>query len=186
MTLSLYEQDRQTAMHRGAIYQYRPIFWLEPPLWLLRDIKWTPPRRAAVHGWNELFNAFRLHEQDNQEDVIARAKIRYVVILSSDFEAQRRQFKQVIVAPTYTLDPAEHRQSFLTRVRNNQYPSLFYLPPDPNYPEMGECYIDFREVQLLHKEFLREGKLDITFTTKAIKAAIYRYTQYLVCKEPAP
>lgn len=179
MLPSLYQQDPQTTMHRGAIYQYRPIFWLEPPLWLLRDIQWTPPRHAAVHRRNELSDAFRLREQDNQEDVIARAKVRYVVILSNDFEAQKPQFKEVIVAPTYTLDPAEHRQSFLDKVRNNQYPDLFYLPSDPIHPEVGECYIDFRQIQSLHKGFLKEGKLDIAFTPQTIKAIIYRYKRYL-------
>jgi len=179
MPQSLYHHDTQTDMHRGAIYKYRPIFWLKPPLWLLRNFHWTRPRSAAVCERGELSNAFRLREQDNQEDVIACAKIRYVVILSNDFEAQKHQFKEVIVVPTYTLDNTRHRSSFLDRLRNMKTPSLFYLPPDPSCPEMGECYINFREVRLLHKEFLQDGKLDITFTPQGIKAILHRYKQYL-------
>ena len=166
-------------MHRGAIYQYRLIFWLEPPLWLLRNISWTPPKSATIHRWRELSDAFRLREADNQENVIARAKVRYIAILSRDFEAQKPQFKEVIVAPTYTLDPTEHRQSFLDNVRDSQYPGLFYLPPDSSYPEIGESYINLRQIQSLHKGFLTEGKLDIAFTPKAIGAILHRYTRYL-------
>jgi hypothetical protein len=179
MPQSLYHHDTQTDVHRGAIYKYRPIFWLKPPLWLLRNIHWAPPRSADIYERGELPDAFRLGEQDNQEDVIARAKIRYVVILSNDFEAQKPQFKDVIVVPTYTVDPTRHSSPFLDGLRKMEYPSLFYLPPDPSYPEMGECYIDFREARLLRKEFLQDGKLDITFTSQAIKAILHRYKQYL-------
>jgi len=179
MPQSLYHHDTQTDMHRGAIYKYRPIFWLKPPLWLLRNIHWTPPRSADVYKRGELSNAFRLREEHNQEDVIARAKIRYVVILSNDSEAQKPGFKAVIVVPTYTVDPTRHRPSFLEGLRNMETPFLFYLPLDPSCPEMGECYINFREVRLLHKEFLQDGKLDITFTPQGIKAILHRYKQYL-------
>lgn len=178
MASSLYERDTQTTLHRGAVYKYRPIFWLEPPLWILRGIQWTPPRHASLHEWRELRDAFRLGSE-HEEDVVARAKVRFVVVLSRDFEARDPRFDKVIVAPTYSLDPARHKPGFLERVRRNEHPELHYLASDPGYPGVGECYIDFRQVQSLHKHFLNEGKLEIAFTPEAIKAILYRYKQYL-------
>lgn len=111
--------------------------------------------------------------------MIARAKIRFVVILSNDFECDRRQFKQVIVAPTYTLDPNTHPPEFLERVRNHRFPSQFYLPTETTFPDVTESYIDFRQVQALDKEFLQEGKLRFHLTRWAITAAIEHYRRYL-------
>lgn len=183
--IPFYRDDQESILHRGAIFQYRPIFWLEPPLWLLRDHQWTPPRRAAIYAPSELQDAFRRGSENNQEDVIARAKRRYVIILSNDVEAQEPKFREVVIAPTYTVDPDRHSRSFLSRLRQGQYSSLFYLPADSNFPQVAESYIDFRKVQSLNKKFLTEGKLDICLSTRVIKAILYRYREYL-CYDAAP
>jgi hypothetical protein len=178
MPLSLFAKDTKTTIHRGAIYKYRPIFWVSPPLWVLREVEWSPPRHAAVHRWEELRDAFRLSSQENQEQIVASAKVRYIVVLSNEFEANEKKFKDVVVAPTYSIHPEKHRQQFLKGLREGRYPDLFYLPADPDYPELGECYIDFRNVQLLNKSFMKDGKLDVAFTSTAIKAILHRYKQY--------
>jgi len=180
---TLYQLDPRTILHRGAIFRYRPIFWLDPPLWILRNHRWTPP--ANIYSPSELRDAFSRRGEDNQEDVIARAKVRYIVILSNDVEARKPQFKEVIIAPIYTVDPQMHRPYFLEALRRGKYPDLFYLPADPSFPQMVESYIDFRKVQALSKEFLTEGKLDICFSSQAIKAILYRYREYL-CRDAAP
>ena len=126
-----------------------------------------------------LRDAFRTGYNDNQEDVIARAKVRYVIVLSSDLEARNRIMHDVLVAPTYTLDASTHRPEFLEQVRTNKYPWFFHLYPDPDFPAIGECYINFRQIQALHKGFLQEGKLQFTLTPDAIRAVLDRYKQYL-------
>jgi len=185
VTATLYQQDSITTLHRGAIFRYRPIFWLDPPLWILRNQRWTPPRSASIYAPSELRGAFRRHTEDNQEDVIARAKVRYIVVLSNDIEARKPHFKEVIVVPIYTIDPQEHRPRFLENLRRGRYADLFYLPADPAFPQMVESYIDFRKVQSLHKGFLTEGRLGICFSSRAIKAILYRYREYL-CRDAAP
>jgi len=182
---TLYQRDPRPILHRGAIYQYRPIFWLDPPLWILRNYRWTTPRSANIYALSELRDAFGRGSEDSQEDVIARAKVRYIVILSNDFEASKPQFKEVIVAPTYTVDPQAHRPEFLEDLRQGKYPDKFYLPADQGFPQMVESYVDFRKVQALSKGFLAEGKLDICFSLQAIKAVLYRYREYL-CRDAAP
>jgi len=185
VAVALYQHDPRPILHRGAIFQYRPIFWLNPPLWVLRNHRWTPPRSVDIYAPSELRDAFSRGIEDNQEDVIARAKVRYIVILSNDVEARKPQFKEVIVAPIYTLDPQVHRHDFLEALRQGRYPDLFYLPADPTFPQMVESYIDLRKVQALSKGFLTEGKLDICFSLQAIKAILYRYREYL-CRDAAP
>lgn len=185
MAATLYQRDLYPILHRGAIFQYRPIFWLDPPLWILRHQRWTPPRSAGIYAPSELHDAFRRGIEDNQEDVVARAKVRYIVILSNDVEARKSQFKELIVAPIYTVDPQVHRPDFLEALRQGRYPDLFYLPPDPAFPQMVESYVDFRKVQALSKGFLTEGKLDVCFSSPAIKAILYRYREYL-CRDAAP
>lgn len=185
MAVTLYQHDPRPILHRGAIFQYRPIFWLDPPLWILRNHRWTPPRSADIYTRRELSDAFRRGIEDNQENVIARAKVRYIVILSNDVEARKHQFKELIVAPIYRVDPQVHRHDFLETLRQGKYPNLFYLPADPAFTQMVESYIDLRKVQALSKGFLDEGRLDICFSLQAIKAILYRYRVYL-CRDAAP
>ena len=176
---SFYELDSSTIIHRGAIYQYRPIFCLEPPLWILRNEQWTLPRSASIYPQNELRDAFRRNIEDNQENVIARAKIRFVVVMSNDYECAKRQFGEVVVVPAYTLDPVTHSTEFLDKTRNNRVPSMFYLPSDPSFPQVAESYLDFRKVQTLDKGFLQEGKLGLSLTRWVTTAAIEQYRRYL-------
>lgn len=170
----LYQPDTLVVPHRGAIYEYRPIPWLEPPLFLLRNIKWMPPRSANVHKSSELRDAFR--RNDRQEYVMASAKRRHIVILSSDLDARQPQMKQVLVAPTYTFG---RNQAFRTAVQQDRLPFTFYLATDPSCPGVGECYIDFRKAQPLDKGFLSSGKLAICFTQEAIKAILLRFQRFL-------
>ena len=176
MAVALYQRDTIGAIHRGAICAYCPIFWLEPPLWLLRNIDWNPPRHADLYRWDERSDAFR--GEHVEEEVVASAKVRYLVILSNDHEIQK--FTTLLVAPTYTTDPDRH-STFLDRLRRNEIPHLFHLGEDPGYPEMRECYIDFRKIQLLHKDFLTEdSKSGISLTDKALSALLERYRRYLL------
>ncbi|NLE46280.1 MAG: hypothetical protein GX620_16295 [Chloroflexi bacterium] len=175
---SLYCADENPAPHRGAVYQYRPVPWLEPPLWLVRDVHWSPPRRATIFQTGEVRDAFRRADQEHQEDVMTRAKQRFVVVLSADPELGKRNLKEVMVAPAYTFHET-HPPTFVEAVRMSRLPYTFYLPDDPSHPEIAECYLDFRQVQPLHREFLTDGKLNVCLAPTTVKAVLQRFRQYL-------
>ena len=178
MLETIYERDSDERIHCGAIYQYRPIPWLEPPLWLLRDIQWTPPRYASVHDCEELQDAFRRYADDNQEDIVARAKRRYVLVLTSTSEARYRGVKQVIVAPAYTFDQ-DDKPDFVAQVKRDKIYHTFYLAEDPDFPDVRECYLNFRQVQPMDKRFLNEGNLSTCIVPAAMSGILRKYRNYL-------
>jgi len=176
--VSLYEEDPLERVHRGAIYEYRPIPWLEPPLWLLRNVRLSRPAYASLYRCSEVSNAFRMGDQNNEESVMARAKRRYIVVLTADVEAQHPTMRQILVAPAYTFHETGN-PSFVSRVRESELPYAFYLPEDPYYPDVGECYLDFRQIQPVHRGFLKDGKLGVCLTPTSIKAVLQCCRQYL-------
>jgi len=180
MTVSLYQIDKQTTPHRGAIYKFRPVSWLEPPLWILRDVRLAPPRQANIYPENEAQNAFRLAHQNNEEDIMARAKKRPVVILSSDIDI--KSHSNLVVAPIYSIGSDKSNKDLEEKIRNNEYPEYFYLPKDPINPILEEGYINFRKVHSINRKFLENGKITITFTPDVIEAILYRYISYFRLK----
>lgn len=178
MALSLYRRDPSSSIHRGAIYQYRPVAWLEPPLWCIRRIRWsTNPPTASLWRRDQLTNAFRRKTREHEEDVKAPAKVRHVLVVSHDVYCQEPYYKEVSVIPTYTLKA--HRPEVLEAIRNDLLPHTHYLQADPDFPELEECFLDFRQVSPLHKKFLENGKLEFSLTSTAIKAVVERLKGYL-------
>lgn len=175
----LFRPDPSDDLSQGSIYRYRPVIWLEPPLWLVRETRWTEPVRARLQRWDQVSDAFRRGEQQNQEDVLARAKVRFVIVLSNDIEAGAPEVHQVKVAPTYTLHP-DSPAAQQDAVRHNQLIHTFYLPRDNQYPHLGECYINFRLVRPLHKGFLdQSNKLEVSLTRDMMDAILESYIGYL-------
>lgn len=176
---SPYFADAEKLMRRGAIYKFRPIFWLHPPLWVLRNISFAPPGQADIHKAEQLADAFRLGPQENQEEVMARAKLRYLAVLSSTREAQNKSLKTVWVAPFYTLKTENILPEPLAEIRNNRHPFFYYLPSDPRFPDSHEWYINFRQFQFLDKNFLTIGKSNLSLTPLAVKSILTRYINYI-------
>ncbi len=178
---SLYQRERTTEIHRGAIFQYRPVFWLQSPLVIVRDIRWQtrPPGSADVYQRQELQDDFKRQNEDNEEDVLTRAKVRSIVVLSNDIEIEKAT--EVVVVPTYSLDVNKNPER-VNRIReallNNAIPYYHYLPRDMAFPDTHECYINFQQVRPLHKSFLGNGKLEVALTPKATKAILYRFIEY--------
>ena len=173
-----FRKDSISVLHRGAIYSFRLVSWLESPLWILREHHWQPPRYANIYTRKERSDAFKLSPH-HEEDVIARAKVRSVIIIASDKEIQSRAIKKIRVAPLYSLK-LHKSPEFIRRLRENAYPDLYYIPSDPTYPLIEEGYIDFKGIHLIHKEFLNEGKLEISLSLDTIKAILYRYKEFLL------
>jgi len=181
MLQQLYEVDSRTDPHRGAIYEYRPIPWLEPPLFLLRNLRFGNPGHAAVYRGDAVGDAFRRDDQERQEHIIASAKVRFVVVISSDVEAGRSELRSVLIVPAYTFR-AKSPSAFISQVKQCVSPYAFYLPEDPDHPDFAECYLDFRKVQPLHKGFLNDGKLNCCLAPMVVKAVLHRYRQYLLIR----
>lgn len=179
--MTLYRDDDQPTLHRGAICKFVPVCWLPHPLWLVRD-PWEDHSaryaRLLRYGDYAAKAAFSQPHESHEEDVIARAKLRFVVILSDDAEAQRPGFRDLIVVPAYTIH-AEWPAQRVAKIRTNSYFHLFYLLADPAYPEVGECFLDFRAVTSLDKGFLRDAKLPFACTDAVTKALLVRYLRYL-------
>lgn len=181
MTTSIYVEDAQQQVHRGAIYSYRPVPWLEPPpLWLVRDADFGSPSPYARLCRDTVHDAFRLGKAaDNQEYVLAKAKKRFLIVLSPDVEAKRGGVHQLVVAPAYTLHEERNPQR-AQEIRAHSSPHTFYLRADPSYPDVGECYLDFRQVQPIHRKWLEVDKLGICLTSWAVKAVLFRFKSYLL------
>ena len=180
MRLSLYQKDPRKQIHRGAIYRFRPVFWLEPPLYILRDIRWESPGCADFYLRNELQDDFKVAKWQHEENVVARAKVRSVIILSNDFEANNPNMAELVIAPVYTLKPDKMTPERLNKLRGNQFPSGFYLPPDPRFSELPEGYVGYRSIRPLDKGFLIvEKKYSFSLTPLAMKALLARYHHYL-------
>lgn len=174
---SLYHPDPTKEIHQGAIYRFRPIFWLTPPLWIARNLDFHTPAKADLVKWEDFPRAFH-NSNDNQEFVLATAKIRYLIIISSTREARHPRYKDVRVAPIYTTE--DKSPEFVDGLKTNQYDSLFYLTADQNFQGMVESYIDLRQVTALHKGFLGDGKLEFCITEETAKALLARYQQYVI------
>ena len=183
MAPSLYEAHPASVDHvirRGQIYRFRPVVWLKPPLWIVRNIQWGSPTWANLCRQVDLSDSFRRADDGNEEDVVARAKVRGVVVLSNDTEAASPKLKEIIVAPTYTITSEKPKQEFIDRLRAGAVPGCFYLPRDAAFPDTVECYLDLRKVQPLHKEFLlSQYRLPVRLTANAVAAILDRYKTYL-------
>jgi hypothetical protein len=179
----MYQQDLNSEMHQGAIYEYRPFFWLEPPLMIVRNLHWLGGGRAYgdIVEVNQLSDAFRrTQSQGNQEDVMAKAKVRHIIVLSKNKYAQREKERAILVAPSYTLDSSRHPEHFINGLREERYPFLHYLPVHPDFSQARESYIDLREITSVHKDFLLDGKLDFCLRPASVARLLSRYQQLLL------
>lgn len=181
---SLYEQDPAATPTQGSIFKFSPIFWIEPPLTLVRDVD---PNRMTARIWRDPklpSDAFRRGHLDNQEHVLAMAKVRYIVVLSPTHEARIQQVHSLVVAPIYKADPqATSRSDLLERSRRGEFPDRLFLLADPDFPEIGEAIIDFRNVQPLRKELLpASAKTPFRFNDVWRDAIIARYRNYFVTR----
>lgn len=171
--VSPYQADNSAQMHRGAIYLWRPVFWIRPPLWILRDISYSAPRHAVPHLQSELSDAFSRGIDENKESVIARAKIRSVAVLSSQTEIDAPHVKKLLVAPFYSLKPDDRRPDIVRDIRSND-PSnqTFYLPSDPHFPDIPEMFLHYRELLYLPRDFLENKKAQYCLTPQAVQGIL--------------
>lgn len=180
---SIFESDDLLLPRQGTVFEFRPVFWIEPPITIVRDINYIS-RRAWIYRESEWpTDAFRRGSENNQENVIARAKIRYVVILSPDHEAAAVNIRELIVAPIYSLGGT--RLDIAERIKTGEWPDRIYLETDQQFPDLGESFINFRQVQPMQKDLLgQQHKQPFRFNSDWRDAIIKRYRDYFVYRAP--
>jgi hypothetical protein len=154
ITMNHYEPPSPGEPRRGDIYCFKPVAWLRPPLWLLRYTDFTGGRASLVLA-KQVRDAFRRAERDNQEYVLAEAKLRYVILMSPAQEIKSGHIRDLLVLPLYTIDPDALPSHLLARIRANpaSMRDRYYLPAEPAYG-IAEAYADFRRMQLMARQFL--------------------------------
>lgn len=148
-----------SGIHRGDIYRFRPVPWLAPPVWILDNVDWT--HRRATLRLSDPKNTFRDRSRNNQEYVIAEAKLRYVIVL---YLATPHDLSASVI-PVYSF--ADHKNpAFLEAVRQSRPPDKVYLPADSDLG-IHESYADLSQVQPMNARFLtadaKVGRLSPTF-----------------------
>lgn len=171
-----YQQDTRHEIHQGAIYEYRPFFWLDPPLYLLRNF--TKPRsrnhpgHATVLLADHQHDAFAVGDQENQEDVRAVAKARFLIVLSNDNYLRRPENKDILVAPIFSYSDDYHERFARTHQRriNGELEGEIYLPPkvENGRTVLKEGYIKLKQAKTIKKDFLDSGKLHVCVTKPAL------------------
>ncbi len=180
MSDTVYTEDQRDGPHQGAVYSFVPVPWLEAPLWLLREVRLGPPNRSARPvPESEAPDAFRNADQKHEEEVMARAKRRFAVVLSNDTECSHPATKHLVVAPVYSVPSKPDGNGSLQRLRNLQLPGRFYLPKTPEFPQMSECYIDLRRVQPVDLRFLQSHKEAMCLSSTCTHALLQFYKDYL-------
>ncbi len=171
MSNMLYLPPHSSGVHQGDVYRFRPVPWLSPPVWVLDHIDWTN-RRATIRLSN-LSDAFHDRSQDNQEYVIAEAKLRYVIVL---YLATPHALS-VSVVPVYSF--ADHKNpAFLKALRQGRLHDKLYLLADSDL-DIRESYADLSQIQPMNTGFLTDdtkvGRLSPTFW----RAMLVQYSRCL-------
>jgi hypothetical protein len=178
MPISPFYEDDLSKMHRGAIYEFRPISWLEPPLWIARN---RYRGQATIHKWEGLHNAFRQGMEENQEEILAKAKLRYVATVSSENRIAQERLSLILVAPFYTLQVEKLKAGNpyrLEGLRNNHFPNIHYLPPDRLLGDR-EMVIYFEQIRHIHRGFLKDRKCGVSLTSDFVDSMFFRYSKFL-------
>jgi hypothetical protein len=179
--VSLYIADSRDYIHKGAIFRFSPFFWQENPLWIVRVASWLEPRQLSLHRDTELQDTFQGDYE--KEDILAKAKKRYLIVISNDNETRNDGFHDVLVAPVYSIYDNELRNTLIERYTND--PSKFYLPHDNNFSELRESYVNLRKIRLQDKGCLSsDKKLPFSLNNIAMAALLKRYTDYISMDNP--
>ena len=180
--MSILRGEQRQHIHQGAIYQYRPFYWMQLPIWIARNTRFEPGNRyTQLFCESELSDAFRLGNRE--EEILVKAKKRFVIVISNEKENNESRYKEVLVVPFYSFigkDDLENRR--LTFQRN---PSLFYIEPDPAFPQLVEGGLSLRNITLYPKDLLSfTDKLSVSLTETGINAILKRYCDYVSYKIP--
>ncbi len=164
-----------SAIARGDIYEFVPIHWLNPPVYVLRN--WTQDT-ADVLPADTVGDAFRLVSRDNREYIITEAKTRFVVVFSHDTEIKKGH-AYVLVVPVYTINPQIDDPRLIDHLRRYQVYNAFHLPPETSLG-IGEAYADFRRLQPLHRDFLTSDKRHARLSLLSIQSMLSQFSKFLL------
>ncbi|NHZ71611.1 MAG: hypothetical protein GWP17_00790 [Aquificales bacterium] len=165
-----YRVDPTNYIHQGAIYTFRPVSWLNPPLKIIRNKRsGRHVEYADIYPASEVYDAFRIRDTAYQEEIVALAKVRPMVVVSK----RPDRGSSVLVAPFHTVEKLTPEMG--SRIRENGYDSTFYVPADNDFPETKESYIDMKKIHAIHKDFLTdEHKYTHCLTEQALNILLER------------
>lgn len=112
-------------VHQGALYVRVPVAWVPPPLWVMRP-KHRPFEDMGAKRADELSDVFV--GDDGQESILAQAKSRPVVVLSTFSELRR--LRQVRVVPLYSYRQSSALARLRSEIEDGKVGSVFHLAGD--------------------------------------------------------
>ena len=160
---------------RGDIYEFVPIPWLNPPVYILRN--WQLGTAEVLQA-SRVKDAFRVGARDNKEFIITEGKTRFVVVFSHDAELRKGQ-TYVLVVPVYTINAQSDDPVLLDNLRHHRIYNAFYLPPEAAL-SISESYADFRRLQPLHRDFLEPGKRRARLSPSTMQAMLAQFSKFML------
>lgn len=165
-------------LHQGALYVRVPIVWVNPPLFVMR------PRRGAIADMaarrlDDLTDAFA--GGDDREVVLADAKLRPVVILSSYPELRR--LREVRALPLYSYRPGSAAARLRPDIEAGRVGSAFHLAGNSRLGiHDGALRLD--QVQPVDAGFLRQPAA--TLSDAALAALLEHAMRYVQALDRRP
>jgi len=171
------------ALHQGTLYLAVAIHWLALPLLLARG-DGMPRDEARLVLASQTADAFRRATDRYQERVIAWAKRRPAVVLSTNRELSRGD--SVRVAPLYGINPGNALFARRDAIRRGEVVDFVYVPPVAALGLTKESMISLRDVQVVRRSQLRRPAACLSETgLHEVLAQYTRYTSALINPYPA-
>jgi hypothetical protein len=160
-------------LHQGTLYLAVAIHWLEVPLLLARR-NGMPRDEARLVLASQMADAFRRPTESYQERVIARAKRRPAVVLSTQRELSRGD--AVRVAPLYGINRSGALFGRRDAIRRGEIAPFIYVPPLPSMGLQKESVISLYDVQVVSRSQLRRPAACLSAT--GLHGVLSQYTRY--------
>jgi mRNA-degrading endonuclease toxin of MazEF toxin-antitoxin module len=164
----------QSGVHQGAVYARVPIPWLRPPLYVMR------PRARAYEDMTAT-RADRATDvfagDEGSEVLVAQAKARPVVVLSTSTELRR--LRQVRVVPLYSYRRGSALDRLQKEIRDGGIAGAFHLSGDQSCGiRDGALRLD--QMQAVDSDFLNHQVASLTDgALGALLDQIARYVRLL-------
>jgi hypothetical protein len=115
-------QPPHNHVHQGAVYIHVPVIWVPHPLWVMRpkDRRYEDAEPRLADELTDLFVG-----QDGREVILAQAKARPVVVLSTF--AELRRLRQVRVVPLYSYRLSSAVARLRGEIEDGRVGSAFHL-----------------------------------------------------------
>ncbi|MCA9397742.1 MAG: hypothetical protein KDE48_16955 [Anaerolineales bacterium] len=175
---SIFRDKDRPGINQGDIYKYTPIIWLDPPLVIVRDVAPSLEGTVQLRHWSSLRDAAFNNDIDNQEYILAKGKVRYLIVLSTNIEIRNASSQYLLVAPLYSI-PRWFTSGQISLLQTQELPNHFYVPRDDE-SDLREGVLKTTHIQRLNREFLEEEQdTERSLTRRWVDAIIQWYKDSL-------